>query len=396
MTVSINSQFDGGNMDIVDVSDHQNIQLKIRADAHSEFLQWFYFSASGIRDRECTFSIVNAGQTSYSKGWEGYDVVSSYDRQHWFRTPANYDGQTLSWSITATSDSIWFAYFAPYSYEQHLDLIARSACARAVEYRSLGLTHLGRCIDYLKIGAVPGDETGHLVRGGFNASINASDKTVRKQLWVIGRQHPGESMAQWWMQGWLERLLDETDATSRGLRRIADIHVVPNMNPDGAVLGHLRTNALGVNLNREWSSPSRQRSPEVFFVRQQMVETGVDLSLDVHGDEVLPYNFIAGTEGIEDWNSQRDAELIAFKQLWASLNPDFQYQHGYPRTPPGHANTAICSSNLAATFGCLSMTLEMPFKDTANTPSKAQGWSPERSMRLGASFVDVAYIHLNG
>ncbi len=121
-------------------------------------------------------------------------------------------------------------------------------------------------------------------------------------------------MTEWWMEGWLDRLLDYDDATSRALRSIADIHVVPNMNPDGSVLGHLRTNAKGVNLNREWSSPSIELSPEVYFVRQKMHDTGIDIALDVHGDEALPYNFIAGTEGIANWTPERDAQLVAFQQ----------------------------------------------------------------------------------
>ncbi len=45
---------------------------------------------------------------------------------------------------------------------------------------------------------------------------------------------------------------------------------VPNMNPDGSWRGHLRTNAAGANLNREWAAPSAERSPEVLLVRNKM------------------------------------------------------------------------------------------------------------------------------
>ena len=50
------------------------------------------------------------------------------------------------------------------------------------------------------------------------------------------------------------------------------LHIVPNMNPDGSVSGHLRTNSVGANLNREWATvqgredyeaPTLGRSPEV-------------------------------------------------------------------------------------------------------------------------------------
>ena len=38
---------------------------------------------------------------------------------------------------------------------------------------------------------------------------------------------------------------------------------MPNVNPDGSIRGHLRTNAVGANLNREWKEPTPERSPEV-------------------------------------------------------------------------------------------------------------------------------------
>lgn len=384
MPIKINSQFDSGNIKLLGIEDSGLVRLEIEKDKSSDFLQWFHFSVSGVKDKTCQIRIDNAGATTYPKGWVNYNIATSVDRQHWFRTPADYDGKSLTWSITADSDVIWFAYFAPYSMEQHADLIGAAANAVGVEYQSLGETEQGRSIDYLKVSAL------------LDESANDAVNKQRKQLWVIARQHPGESMAEWWMEGWLDRLLDQDDATSRALRGLADIHVVPNMNPDGSVLGHLRTNAKGVNLNREWSAPSIELSPEVYFVRQKMLDSGIDIAMDVHGDEGLPYNFIAGTEGVAGWTPDRDAQLRAFKQTWAALNPDFQYAQGYPKAAKGTANLSICSNYLAHTFDCLAMTLEMPFKDTADTPRVDYGWSPERSMRLGGSFVDVVYLALSG
>ena len=41
---------------------------------------------------------------------------------------------------------------------------------------------------------------------------------------------------------------------------------MPNVNPDGSIRGHLRTNAVGANLNREWKEPTVERSPEVVLL----------------------------------------------------------------------------------------------------------------------------------
>lgn len=53
------------------------------------------------------------------------------------------------------------------------------------------------------------------------------------------------------------------------------------MNPDGTWRGHLRTNAAGANLNREWDTPTLEHSPEVYYVRNHMdlVQLSCTLSL---------------------------------------------------------------------------------------------------------------------
>src|SRR5690606_34933736 len=104
------------------------------------------------------------------------------------------------------------------------------------------------------------------------------------KCWIIARQHPGESMAEHLMDGLLAQLLDGNDPVARELLRKAEFFIVPNMNPDGSRRGHLRTNAAGANLNREWLEPSMERSPEVYLVRERMRASGLDFALDVHGD----------------------------------------------------------------------------------------------------------------
>jgi murein tripeptide amidase MpaA len=51
------------------------------------------------------------------------------------------------------------------------------------------------------------------------------------KIWAIARQHPGESMAEWWMEGYLLRLMDTDDALIRKALQEATFYVVPNMNP---------------------------------------------------------------------------------------------------------------------------------------------------------------------
>jgi murein tripeptide amidase MpaA len=214
----------------------------------------------------------------------------------------------------------------------------------------------------------------------------------KRKVWMVARQHPGETMAEWWMEGAINRLVDSTDPVANALLERATFYVVPNMNPDGSRRGHLRTNACGANLNREWANPTPERSPEVLCVLNKMDETGLDINFDVHGDEGLPYNFIAGTHGIPGWTDALEQKLETYKSTLQRINPDFQTEHGYPPNKPGTANLGYCSNQLAERFGKLAMTLEMPFKDANGTPDPVQGWSPERCRHLAHSCLDALYL----
>ena len=216
---------------------------------------------------------MNAGSSSYPAAWPGTWAVTSYDsRAEWRRTPTTYDSATGELCVEvdpAGHSFLYVAYFAPFSYEQHLSLIEDCVAVKGPDgsplctVETLCTTKQGRELHKITCGSGP------------------------RQLWFIARQHPGESMAEWWAKGMLERLLSADDDLARTLRTESTLHVVPNMNPDGAVMGHLRTNACGANLNREWAptgdymAPTLERSPEVVAVLEQVTKTGCDLFVDV-------------------------------------------------------------------------------------------------------------------
>jgi len=159
------------------------------------------------------------------------------------------------------------------------------------------------------------------------------------------------------------------------------------MNPDGSVHGNLRTNAAGANLNREWFNPTMERSPEVFLVRQKMHEIGIDVCLDVHGDEGLPYVFVAGSGALPTFTPEQAAAEKTFAENFMIASPDFQTEYGYPDAPFTDEVLSMGSPYITHAFGCLSLTLELPFKDNANDPDPIVGWDGARSARLGAAVL---------
>lgn len=366
MSIQINSAFDSGNIEIHTI-DGTKAELSIRKDKDSEFFQWFHFRVSCEIGDELELQITGLKDSAYPQGWPNYKACVSEDRDYWGRAESDYDENagTLSIRYTASSNIVWFAYFAPYSIDRHHDLISEVAAVEGVTCRTLGYSLEGQPIDCLTMGH------------------------GEKQVWLYARQHPGESMAEWWAEGALEMLTDSADPHARLLLHKCTLHIVPNMNPDGSFRGHLRTNHVGTNLNREWNEPTAAKSPEVLCVRNAMDKSGVDFAMDVHGDEAIPAVFIAGFEGIPSITEEQLEKYHIYRNRLSQRTPDFQTELGYPTAAAGKANLAMSTNQVAERFGAVAMTLEMPFKDNRDLPDNEQGWSPERCKLLARDCLAV-------
>ncbi|PAA37258.1 M14 family metallopeptidase [Pseudomonas fragi] len=361
-SLHISSDFDSGNIQVLDTSNPLQVKLAIKPDTKSPHFQWFHFKVDGLTPGHTHhFQLSNASQSSYNKAWDGYQAVASYDQENWFRVPSGFDGTSLNIHFSAEQPQAWFAYFEPYSRARHDQLIKNALQWSGCELLATGKSVEGRDIQ--------------LLRKGSGASH-------KRKIWIIAQQHPGEHMAEWFMEGLLERLEQGSDPQMRKLLDYADLYLIPNMNPDGAFHGHLRTNANGQDLNRAWQNTSPQVSPEVFFALEQMSQYGVDLFLDIHGDEEIPYVFTAGCEGNPGYTQRLATLEERFRTHLSALTKDFQTTHGYTRDEPGQANMTLACNSVGQRFDCLSLTLEMPFKDNNDAPDPQTGWDGKRSKQL--------------
>ena len=371
----IDAAFDSGNIDVLGI-EGATARLAIRRDNESEFFQWFHFRVVASAGEEVVLKLTGLNASAYPGGWPDYNACVSEDRAFWARAASSFDkdedGGTLTIRYLPASDVFWVAYFAPYSMERHYDLIAEAAGCEGVDLVRLGTTLDGQPLDCLELG----------------------EGTT--QVWLYARQHPGETQAEWWVEGVLECLTDPADPVARALRAKCRIHIVPNCNPDGSRRGHLRTNAVGTNLNREWAEPTPERSPEVLAIRNRMDQTGVDFAIDAHADEAIPAVFLAGFEGIPAWTEAQGEGYYRYQRILDRRTPDFQTKLGYPKAAPGRANLSMSTNQLAQRFGAVAMTLEMPYKDLADFPEPEQGWSPERCKLLGRDCMAALVEWLEG
>ena len=276
---TFSSSFDGGNGELVSCETRGNsveVHVRIQKDPFTEgtdkkhHYQWFQFSVSGVAGKTCSVVIDNAGDVSYPDAWgthsdDGgtvckFDAHWAYVERHgadadadaWKRardTVWNGEAGTLSWTLSVCDkDTVLFSFFPHYTEARHLALVADSAARIETliaagelradsQVRSIATTARGREVQMISFAGA---------KRGVDEDAN---------VWIIARQHPGEPQAEWWVDGLLGALL-ETDASQRSAAAAALLasgvrfFIVPNMNPDGSFMGHLRTNSVGANLNR--------------------------------------------------------------------------------------------------------------------------------------------------
>ncbi|NKF22604.1 M14 family metallopeptidase [Solimonas marina] len=373
MSISISGKIPTGSIEVVDEHDAANLQLRLLRDPGDDHLAigYYHFRASGIRGQSCTYRILDvaedasarlAGREGYEDGWTNTGPHASYDLKHWFRIPATLEGRDYVFSHVPEHDVCYYARWAPYPPQREMDFIARCQRSPRVSLSTFGRSGLGADLDLMTIGT-PGPG--------------------KKACWIISRQHPSETMSGYFVEGAVERLLDEHDPIVTSLLQRAVFYVVPNINPDGTQLGHTRANGLGYNLNREWVAPSLERSPEVFHTQALMKKLGVDFCIDCHGDEELRCVFLGGPLEIPSRSEHLDTLFKTFERAWNAASPDYELGHPYPGGSPAEADLRMAWNWIAEEYNCLSVLLEQPFKDTSWWQDPIQGWSPERATRLG-------------
>lgn len=361
----------GGSIDVVNVVNDRLAELSLRPDSAADIKQWFSFTARVPRGVPVELRLVNAGEATYPHSWEGYRGLASYDQERWFRVPTTFDGRTLTLRHAPDRRVVHYAYFAGYPMSRHRALVARAEASRRARVTTVGFSLDQHPIEVIEVGKVGGPP--------------------KRRIWVVGRQHPGETQGSWFMEGLVDRLLDERDPAAAALLDRAVLYLAPNVNPDGVARGNFRTNAAGRDLNREWQDPSAQASPEIVSVQQTISETGLDMFLDVHGEESAPCAFVIGCDGNPHYTDRQRTLERSFAEDLARRDRHFWPTYGYGPDDPGKGDLRISNNHVGEAYDCLSVTLEMPFKEGGKHPGNggALSFSPEVAKHLGRVMVET-------
>lgn len=363
-SLTIDTDFSAGSIEIQRLPSKGDIELLLRDDSAADIRQWFNFRVSSQAKRR-TIAIVNAGEATFPNGWPDYRAFASADGRSWRHVPTDYEEGVLRIDHMPLGAVTQYAYFVPYS-SMRLDRLAR----RANRASHVDLALLGESVEERPL-----------------LELSFGDDDNERVLWIVGRQHPGETPASWALEGLIKRLCDAEDEPVQQLLGRAVVRIVPLVNPDGTELGNMRTSASGVNLNRVWDAPDGD-SPEIAAILERLASTGVDLFVDVHSDESAEFAFAARSEGnpsVTEELAEREARLTDRLETYCH---EFLDEAFYDPDPPGGADLSCAANQIGERFGVPAITLELPMKDNG-TDKVRPGWSERRAMRFGAAMVDA-------
>lgn len=200
-------------------------------------------------------------------------------------------------------DNVYMAHGYPYTYTRQVvflkELANNEYSRRHFRKKLMCQTVAGNDCDMLVI-------TNH---------ADSTNLRTRKGVFLTSRVHPGENMASYLMENCI-KILTGPSLLAKVLRDNFVFYVVPMLNIDGVIIGNYRCNLSAVDLNRQWSEPSKKLHPTIFHTKQMLrkmkEERDVFLYCDFHGHNRKKNIFIYGCPNKD--NSRRELIFPMFMQ----------------------------------------------------------------------------------
>lgn len=352
--------------------------FEIEPDTGGGAGQWFHFRVDGAQGQTLTFRLRDTDQTYDPRHWDhGRPMASADGGVTWRRVsgPTSHAEGVFTFTHAVASAEELLALITPHT---HTRLQARLAewethpdCTRRV----IGTSVQGRAIELLAITDPTSEPDGG-----------------KRGLWIIARQHSGEPNASWMCEGFIDSLLSK-DSHARLIRRGAVTMVVPMVNPDGVVLGNLRANALGTDLNRAWLDPDPSVAPEVHAVSRaidEWVEAGgsYDFFADLHGHESSLSNFAYhAAPGIMPPSHHQDLRRIL--ALVAKHSADFDPDEGESSS----TDQSLSRQRQMLQHGVPAFIFEQTFLHTDHGPQAGEPMTAERHRAVGEALAKALQEH---
>nr|XP_016853308.1 PREDICTED: LOW QUALITY PROTEIN: cytosolic carboxypeptidase-like protein 5 [Anolis carolinensis] len=262
---------------------------------------WFYFSVrGGLPGKVIKIHIVNMNKQTklYSQGMAPL-VKTVPARPRWERVrerPAFEMVETqfvlsfVNRFLDCRGATTYFAFCYPFSYTECQEMLAQldahfAECRHLSPSSSLDSIYYHREVLCFSLDKLRVDLLTITSHHGMQEEREARleklfpDKNTprphcflgKRVFFLSSRVHPGETPSSFVFNGFLEFILREDDPRAQMLRRMFVFKLIPMLNPDGVVRGHYRTDARGVNLNRQYLDPDADQHPAVYGAKAVML-----------------------------------------------------------------------------------------------------------------------------
>jgi hypothetical protein len=331
--IKISSNFDGGNIlkkrseKINGICIHT---LEIKKDPYpktvkKKYQNWYYFKVSNNKGVKTKYVIENL--VNIDNDWKGHNVVYTYDHKTFYRHPTifNENKKYISWNFISKKKDVWFSYYVPYSRNRVYKLNKKISNNKNVTKIILGKTSLKNKIEALRFGK------------GL------------KHVYIIVRQHPGETIGSWMLEGFLKTFFSsKMKAKAKLVLKKYTFHIISMVNPDGVELGHWYTQKNGHNCNREWNS---KKCPEIQIVYNYISKQKGDIYFDFHGDEGCKKHFFTTCDKTK---KNKNSSYHFFQKRMAYYNKNFSKKDYYQKAAHKvHGTFDCCWNNSLTLEGCM-------------------------------------------
>ena len=342
-TLIFESRFESGNLLCAfRTEDENSYQLYLQNDTNTTgYIQWFFFRVSNTKKgRKVNFNIINMLRKkciyshglkimTYSTmaamkenlGWnrDGSNTMYYPNNLYIFNsnngTRRNLHSLSFDYEFKYDNDIVYFANCLPYFYsklmkqlnyyelnEEKYPYFQRKTLATTLGGNDLDMFTINSMYDIYKNGPMSiimpksknylslkkANSLENKLNQNNNNNQNNTSQMVddREAVIIIARQHPGETVGSFVIQGCIDFLMGNSEEAKK-LREIYLFKIVPMMNPDGVLVGNSRTSFAGCDLNRRWGKPNEIIHPEVYFTKNMIlkltIQRNIAFIIDCHG-----------------------------------------------------------------------------------------------------------------
>ena len=344
-TLIFESRFESGNLLCAfRTEDENSYQLYLQNDTNTTgYIQWFFFRVSNTKKgKKINFNIINMLRKKciYSHGLKimVYSTMASMKENiGWQRdctnimyypnnlyvfnsnngTRRNLHSLSFDYIFKYDNDIVYFANCLPYFYsklmkqlnyyelnEEKYPYFQRKTLATTLGGNDLDMFTINSMYDIYKNGPMSiimpksknyysslkkNNNIQNNNNNNINSGINNNSSQIidnRQAVIIIARQHPGETVGSYVVQGCIDFLMGNSEEAKK-LRELYLFKIVPMMNPDGVLVGNSRTSFAGCDLNRRWGKPSEIIHPEVYFTKNMIlkltIQRNIAFIIDCHG-----------------------------------------------------------------------------------------------------------------